>query len=77
MASSPTARDDHHPISRVDDRLVLFVPAYAVSLVPLTPDYFNDLAAPRWLAVQAARLDQVSDVGSATRWVLRDHCMPI
>jgi hypothetical protein len=38
-------------VGRVEDRLVLLVPAHAVALVPVTADHLDDLASPRRLSV--------------------------
>ena len=44
---------------------MLFVPANAVVLVFALADHFDDLAAPRWLAVESARLDPVAFMRAA------------
>jgi hypothetical protein len=60
-------RSDDDPVGRVEDRLVLLVPANAVVLVCVVAEQLYDLAAPRRAAVQLARLDPVAYMCAACR----------
>lgn len=65
------------PSARVEDRLVLLVPAHPVALVPAAAEQFDDLSAARRLPVDTTGFDPVAQAGGGVRCSLAGHLLAL